>query len=115
MAQMKTRIHWDDVQPHVKTALRRGVFNGLEYMLDKSNAITPHDEGILEGTGTVTLDPKKIKGTISYNTPYAIRLHEHPEYNFQRGRKGKWLELTVEKEKDKMQQYLQSSLSQLFR
>ena len=31
---------------------------------------------------------------IYYDTPYAARLHEHPEYNFQHGRKGKWLENT---------------------
>ena len=29
---------------------------------------------------------------VSYNTPYALRVHEHPEYNFQRGRKAKYLE-----------------------
>lgn len=30
-------------------------------------------------------------GLISHNTPYAHRLHEHPEYRFQKGRKGKYL------------------------
>jgi len=29
---------------------------------------------------------------VSYDTPYAARLHEHPEYNFQNGRQGKYLE-----------------------
>lgn len=42
-----------------------------------------------------------LTGVVSYDTPYAVRLHEHPEYNFQGGREGKWLEKTVnEKSKD---------------
>ncbi len=34
---------------------------------------------------------------ISYNTPYAVRLHEHPEYHFKQGRRGKWLEEAISK------------------
>ncbi len=34
----------------------------------------------------------KIVVFVSYNTPYARRLHEHPEYRFNEGRKGKYLE-----------------------
>lgn len=29
---------------------------------------------------------------VGYNTPYAAKMHEHPEYNFSNGRKGKYLE-----------------------
>lgn len=50
----------------------------------------PHDTGELQNSGTV-----KKKGdleyTVGYNKPYAARLHEHPEYRFQKGRKGKYL------------------------
>jgi hypothetical protein len=30
--------------------------------------------------------------TVGYHTPYAARLHEHPEYKFQKGRKAKYLQ-----------------------
>lgn len=50
----------------------------------------PKDEGVLEGTGVSDRD--KQGAYIGYNTRYAARLHEHPEYNFQKGRKGKYLE-----------------------
>lgn len=59
-------------------------------ILRLSDKEVPHDKGILEGTGTV--QPEGTDVMVGYNTPYAARLHEHPEYEFQRGRKGKYLE-----------------------
>lgn len=50
----------------------------------------PHDEGTLANTGTS--DEQGGDHIVFFNTPYAARLHEHPEYNFQKGRKGKYLE-----------------------
>jgi hypothetical protein len=56
-----------------------------------SQAEVPHDKGSLQNSGTVeeTADGDVVVG---YHTPYAARLHEHPEYRFQKGRKGKYLE-----------------------
>jgi len=50
----------------------------------------PHDEGTLQNSGTV----EEVRGevVVGYHTKYAARLHEHPEYRFQKGRKGKYLE-----------------------
>lgn len=50
----------------------------------------PHDEGTLQNSGTVEQDKEGY--VIGYNSPYAAKLHEHPEYEFQKGRKGKFLE-----------------------
>ncbi len=50
----------------------------------------PHDEGTLQNSGTVESLPNGDV-VVGYHTRYAARLHEHPEYNFQRGRKGKYL------------------------
>lgn len=50
----------------------------------------PHDEGTLQNSGTV--EPLRGDVVVGYNTKYAARLHEHPEYRFQKGRKGKYLE-----------------------
>lgn len=51
----------------------------------------PHDEGFLQASGSVQ---KMGEGTrqVGYHTKYAARLHEHPEFRFQKGRKGKYLE-----------------------
>lgn len=59
-------------------------------ILRLSQAEVPIDEGTLQNSGTVQfVDDAWVVG---YHTPYAARLHEHPEYRFQRGRKGKYLE-----------------------
>lgn len=50
----------------------------------------PHDKGTLENTGNA----RRVafaEHEVGYHTPYAHRLHEHPEYKFQKGRKGKFL------------------------
>ncbi len=62
-------------------------------LLEKSNKKVPYEFGELQGSSGV----KKYKSSvyIYYDTPYAVRLHEHPEYNFRGGRQGKWLERTM--------------------
>lgn len=59
-------------------------------VLRLSQMEVPHDEGTLQNSGVA----EEIDGDIvvGYHTPYAARLHEHPEYHFQKGRKGKYLE-----------------------
>lgn len=50
----------------------------------------PHDTGFLQNTGTVQKQGSDF--VTGYNTRYAARLHENPQYHFQKGRKGKFLE-----------------------
>lgn len=53
----------------------------------------PHDKGMLQASGNVSQDITDHDTVlVGYNKVYAARLHEHPEYNFQKGRKGKYLE-----------------------
>lgn len=49
----------------------------------------PHDKGTLQNSATVQVIDGAI--VLGYHGPYAARLHEHPEYAFQKGRKGKYL------------------------
>ncbi len=60
----------------------------------------PHDEGTLQNSGAVERDGDDW--IVGYFTPYAARLHEHPEYNFQKGRKGKYLEDPILKNTEKL-------------
>lgn len=66
-------------------------------LLRVSNHEVPHDEGILSGSGSVDPDAGNGEVVVGYHTPYAARLHEHPEYRFQKGRKGKYLEDPLKK------------------
>lgn len=55
------------------------------------NPQVPHDQGILQSSAT--REPAGEEAVyIGFNTEYAARLHEHPEYKFQKNRKGKYLE-----------------------
>lgn len=62
---------------------------GLEVMRLSSFEV-PHDKGLLQNSGSV--EPGDQEVIVGYNKVYAARLHEHPEYKFQKGRKAKYLE-----------------------
>jgi hypothetical protein len=60
-------------------------------LLRLSGKEVPHDKGLLQNSGRVErIDKEQVD--VGYNKVYAARLHEHPEYHFQNGRKGKFLE-----------------------
>lgn len=59
-------------------------------LLRLSQKEVPHDKGTLQNSGVS--EPDGDDQIVGYHTPYAARLHEHPEYRFQKGRKGKYLE-----------------------
>jgi len=61
-----------------------------DQLLNASVKEVPHNEGTLQSSGVV--EPVKDGVEVGFHTPYAARLHEHPEYRFQKGRKGKYLE-----------------------
>lgn len=74
---------------------RQAVRSIGEEILRLANFEVPHDTGLLQNSGH--LEPKaesadRFEVIIGYNKSYAARLHEHPEYHFQKGRKGKYLE-----------------------
>jgi hypothetical protein len=112
----KGSASWIDVKPAVKQAAMTALSGAAEYVLQKANTRVPLDEGSLQRSGIVSMDNgDKPVAHISYDTPYAKRLHEHPEYNFQNGRQGKWLETTIEQEKDKVNDYLKREIGRVLK
>lgn len=71
-------------------------------LLNLSQKEVPHDIGTLANTGVSQAEGNDH--VVGYNTPYAARLHEHPEYKFQKGRKGKYLEQPI---KENINQFTQ--------
>jgi hypothetical protein len=92
---MTLRREWrgEQVKKAVSAEGRRALKIAGEYLLDQANQTVPHMDGILQASGEVEPDGDAVK--VSYSTPYAIRLHENPQYNFLKGRRGKWLELSL--------------------
>ncbi|AZO95279.1 hypothetical protein [Halocella sp. SP3-1] len=92
---MKLKWYGKEVTAAMKKGAAEGLFDGINFMRDEMDKIVPHDEGTLERSGDTKVDNSALKAATGYDTPYAIRLHEHPEYNFQDGREGKWVEKVI--------------------
>lgn len=99
---VRSKVSWkgDEVRRDVKNAIISGLADAAEYILEEANRIVPHDEGTLMRSGETSVDASQLAGSVAYDAPYAARLHEHPEYNFQHGRQGKWLETTLKNHGD---------------
>jgi len=80
-----------DLRGAAKTSMKKAVDQIGDEVLRLSVREVPHDEGILQASGRVDKDNPDYS-EVGFHTPYAARLHEHPEYHFQKGRKGKYLE-----------------------
>lgn len=62
-------------------------------LLRLSQFEVPLEIGTLANTGVSEQDGDEQ--IVGYNTPYAAKLHENPQFNFQNGRKGKYLEQPI--------------------
>lgn len=106
---MRVRLDWHgpDVLAAVEAAGERGIRDCAQFILDESRKQVPLDTGALSRSGAV--DVQGLSGTVSYDTPYAVRWHEQ-QANFQRGRKNKYLEdpLNDRSNVDKMIKHLRS-------
>lgn len=69
--------------------------------------LSPMDQGTLAGAHTVqpATDPEEGSAVV-VDTPYAARLHEHPEYNFSTdsnpNAQGKWVETAMLENRDEL-------------
>lgn len=79
------------VEGEVEKATELGVRTVAQELLRLSQLEVPLDKGRLMGSGHAQSEGNN-EWSVGYYTVYAHRLHEHPEYNFQNGRKGKYLE-----------------------
>lgn len=78
-------------------------------ILRLSNKEVPFDIGTLANSGRVDVFPNHVE--VGYHTRYAHRLHEHPEYNFQNGRKGKYLEDPIKHNLSRLEKIVGTTLS----
>ena len=89
--------------PELDRRIMDGEDLAAERLLALSAAEVPFELGILSESGSVepATSPEEGAGVV-YDTPYAKRLHEHPEYTFQNGRKGKYVEDPAMEHKDEL-------------
>lgn len=81
----------------VDRTIDRAMTESAMELLRQANHVVPHDTGVLMRSGAWSYDRQAKIAAVSYgntDAPYAITVHEHPEWNFRQGREGKWLENT---------------------
>lgn len=75
----------------------------------------PHKTGMLQSSAEQeNVGDKGEEIIVGYNKEYAARLHEHPEYNFRNGRKGKYLIDPLMKNLDIFGTFMQTKLQEVF-
>lgn len=93
---MSSRMEWhgDAWLRRALAAAERGMELGMEHALAESKKVVPLDEATLERSGKADAETSgtTIKGSVSYDTPYAVRQHEELDYRHLPGRTAKYLE-----------------------
>jgi hypothetical protein len=86
---------WDKGFKALMDAMKKAQETACEKICDEVLRLgtfeVPFDKGMLQSSGMHIPTNTEGERIVGYNKVYAARLHEHPEYHFQRGRKGKYL------------------------
>ena len=106
--EIDSDLEFPDMGDESEQALR----DILEYMLHESNKIVPFEEGTLKRSGMVDVEGKR--GTVSYDTPYAIYQHEATDWAHSHGQEAKFLEKTIKNKHSKALDYLKEEFGGLF-
>lgn len=93
------------VRKMVDEAAERGTRRLAELVFADAQQHVPFDLGTLSDSGRVDSEQGRdrlgryssVEAFVSYDTGYAVRLHEHPEYKFQPPGEGKWLEHAMQR------------------
>lgn len=89
----------------------RGVRLAAEHVLAESKKEVPLEEGTLERSGRVDVDDSTLRASISYDTPYAVPQHERLDYHHPMpGRKAKYLEDPMNRERARVAQIIAAEL-----
>ncbi|MFF4454990.1 hypothetical protein [Streptomyces goshikiensis] len=90
----RARLRWNGqaATAAIHAAAGRGRRIGAEHVLGASRKRVPINEGTLERSGAVSDDEISGTSAISYDTPYAPRVHEDMSARHLPGRSAKFLE-----------------------
>lgn len=113
------KVDWHDTMVKAAVAQRSKAASiaAGEAILADANKHVPFEDGDLMRSGKVTGASQRGTATavVSYNTQYARRLHENPQYKFKNGREGKWLEHAIDRAKRHVLAVMANSFHGIFR
>ncbi|WP_369377659.1 hypothetical protein [Streptomyces sp. cg36] len=94
MSPQRARLHWTGqaASDAIRQAAARGLLLAAEHTLAASRQRVPINEGVLERSGAASVDEQQLAAVVSYDTPYAVRVHEDMNARHLPGRSAKYLE-----------------------
>ena len=93
----------------------RGVQLAAEHVLAESKKEVPLEEGTLERSGTASADEATRTGAVSYDTVYARGQHEELTWRHAPGRKAKYLEDPMNRERERVAQIIAAEIRRWLR
>lgn len=99
----------------IRQAAARGARLGAEHVLQVSRQKVPIEEGTLERSGTVSVDEQQVTAAVSYDTPYARRVHEDLTARHAPGRSAKYLESVLPQETAAVQAVIAAQIRRALR
>lgn len=94
MSPQRGRLTWsgDAVLRAERAGAAAGLRAAAEHVLQRSRQRVPIEEGTLERSGVASVDEQQLAAAVSYDTPYAVRVHEDMTAQHDAGRSAKYLE-----------------------
>ncbi|MEF3114488.1 hypothetical protein [Streptomyces chrestomyceticus] len=113
----RARLRWNGAAATaaIHQAAARGVRLGAEHVLGVSRQRVPLDEGTLERSGAVSVDEQQLVAAVSYDTPYARRVHEDMNARHSPGRSAKYLEAVLPQESSTVQALIAAQVRRALR
>ncbi|MEV0988013.1 hypothetical protein [Streptomyces sp. NPDC049949] len=95
MSRARLRWNGDAATAAIKQAAARGLLLSAEHVLAASRQRVPIAEGTLERSGATSVDDATMTAAVSYDTPYAARVHEDMTARHSPGRSAKYVEAVL--------------------
>lgn len=99
------------VAQEMREAAADALEDACEALLTEANKTVPIEEGTLERSGSVSVDRLKLRGVVSYDTPYAVRQHEDTRIRHDEGRQAKWLERAFAQNGDRLVRFMRDRIA----
>ncbi|MBT2466564.1 hypothetical protein J7E97_01465 [Streptomyces sp. ISL-66] len=95
MSRARLRWNGDDATAAIRSGLLRGLSLAGELTLQATRQRVPIAEGTLERSGAVSVDEQTLTAAVSYDVPYAVRVHEDMTARHSPGRSAKYVEAVL--------------------
>lgn len=108
----KLTMHLGTLHSRTAKGAGRGVAQAVEHALTEANKHVPHDEGTLERSGQTgtAREGDDFIGSVSYDTPYAVKQHEDMTLSHDGKGQAKWLETSMSEEAGAMGQIVATAM-----